>query len=220
MTREPRSRPLPDWLRDLPAAVAADLPKMTNSADYGPNAQWMLAAGSALMTLASTQAERLPFPGPWTMMLDTIIRQDGDGPWAADEGPHADRLAPGWLLSLARDIDDTARDRATIQDCRNALRHVTGFARAQIKPLAEPFARATTAGAFAVALLRRAVQPEESARRLENLLAIYHACDLRFWEVNGGWPWKPLRISPRAMFMAREIAAHAMGETTTMAGRA
>jgi hypothetical protein len=227
MKRDPRSRPLPAWLRDLPSVIDQDAreiseikPGTSDTHARGPHTVALLAGYSALIKAASMQAEKLPFPGPWTMMLHTLIDSAGPGPWSDEDGPRADLLRPDWVMAMARDIDDAARDPGTIKDCQQALRHVTGFPVAKVRALAEPFTRATTASAYAVALMRRAVTEEEAARRMESLLAIFYGCDLHFWADHGGWPWKPIPIQPSTMFLAREIVAQRLGEVAPVAGRA
>ncbi len=227
MTRKPRSHPLPDWLRDLPAAIDQEAQLLPAPADgqtpafwRGPHTMQLARAASVLFRRASMQAEELPFPGPWTMMLDTLITHGGDGPWSPDAGPRADLLSPDWAAALAREIADAALDKDTVKDCAGALRHVTGFPAATLRPLAGPFTAATTASAYAVALFRRAFTSVEAENRLKSILATWHACDLNFWADHGGWPWKPLIIDPQIMFVAREKIAHRLGEPAPAAGRA
>lgn len=227
MTREPRSRPLPDWLRDLPTVIDQDAreiskikPGTVDIHARGPHTVELLAGSSALIKAASMQAEKLPFPGPWTMMLHTLIDSAGPSPWSDEDGPRADLLRPDWAMAMARDIDDAVLDSGTLKDCQQALRHVTGFPAPKARALAQPFARATTASAYAIALMRRALTEEEAKRRLDSILAVFHGHDLHFWAHHGGWPWKSIPIKPSTMFTAREIVAQSLGEAAPVAGRA
>lgn len=227
MTREPRSRPLPVWLRDLPAEIGAEAlaipgpPTGQEPAFWrGPHAQRLVHAASALFKLAIDHAQKLPYPGPWTMMLHTLIQERGLEPWAADEGPRADHLDPDWTQRLASDIDQMARDKEATVGCTRSLAQVMAVSRKAVTRHVEPFTRATVTAGVATTLIRRAVTEAEADRRLEAMLASIHILDLRFWNDHGGWPWKPIPISPRAMFIAGELIALQTGEGPAVAGRA
>ena len=228
MKREPRSPPpLPAWLRDLPADIAAEAqaipgPAADKAPDFwrGPHTQQLVQAGSALFKLALGQAEQLPYPGPWTMMLSTIIGEQGICPWNDDEGPRAAHLDPDWMVRLAADVDTMARDKQSVRDCTRSLAKVMALSRVAATRHVTPFLRATVAAGAAVTLIRRAMTEEEADRRLEAMLATVHACDLQFWNDHGGWPWKPIQIDPRAMFLATERVAAQTGIAAAVAGRA
>lgn len=227
MTREPRSRPLPDWLHGLPADIEAEalaIPGPPNGQEptfwRGPHAQRLVQAASAMFKLAMDEAQKLPYPGPWTMMLHTLIQERGLDPWAADEGPRADHLDPDWTQRLARDIAKMARDKEATAGCARSLAQVMAISRKAVTRHVEPFTRATVLAGAAVTLMRRAVTEEEADRRLEAMLASVHTVDLRFWNDYGGWPWKPIPISPRAMFLGGELVARAMGQLSPVAGQA
>lgn len=218
---------LPAWLRDLPADIAAEAQAIPGPADghipdfwHGPHTQQLVQAASALFKLALDQAEQLPYPGPWTMMLSSIIQEQGICPWDDDEGPRATHLDPDWTFRLARDVDTMARDKQAARDCTRSLAKVMALSQVAAIRHATPFLRATVAAGAAVTLIRRAVTEEEAALRLEAMLATVHACDLQFWNDHGGWPWKPIQINPRAMFLAAERVAAQTGISAAVAGRA
>lgn len=227
MTREPRSRPLPDWLRDLPkeieaaALVLPDPPTGQEPAFWrGPHTQRLVQAACALFKLALAHAGKLPYPGPWTMMLHTLIQEQGLCPWNDDEGPRATHLDPDWIRRLTWDIDSMSRDKQATKGYAHSLAKVMALSRTAVARHIEPFTRATATAGAAVTLIRRALKEEEADRRLEAMLATVHSMDLRFWADHGGWPWKPITINPRAMFAGGEILARLTGEESAVAGRA
>ncbi|MFV3077497.1 hypothetical protein [Niveispirillum fermenti] len=229
MTRKPRSRPLPDWLpdwlRDLPAAVAAEkacdlLPDM--DAGWllpGPYARQLAAGAGSLISIAMTQAEKLPYPGPLTMMMETLIDAEPQ-PWPEGEGPTAQKVTAGWAGDMAQLIDNTSRNRGNQADCRRAMVKSETIPAKGIAPLILPITRAMVCGWFTVALMRRAFATEEANRRLGFLLALLHSLDQMFWADHGGWPWRPVKVCPQQMFLAREQVAASLGANVGAAGRA
>lgn len=225
MTREPRSRALPDWLRDLPAAVAAEkacdlLPDM--DAGWllpGPYARQLAAGAGSLVHIAMTQAEKLPYPGPLTMMMETLIGAEPQ-PWPEGEGPTARKVTADWAGDMALLIDHTSRNRGNQADCRRAMVKSGTIPAKGITPLILPITRAMVCGWFTVALTRRAFVAEEADRRLGFLLALLHSFDQIFWADHGGWPWRPVKVCPQQMFLAREQVAASLGAAAGVAGRA
>lgn len=215
---------LPAWLGSIPddylslnRAFLSDLIHgqidISEVPILGLHAPMMLNVAKALFDAATTQAEQLPYPGPWTLYVYHLAHNDKEpGPWDDDEGPRATEPVPTWLDQTLKDADRAANVAANRKDGIQLLAAM-GFTRAEARKCSMQFSRARAAGWVAVGLARRALPPAAALDWIDRYLSVILAIDLDLW--GGKYPWPVPPIDPTVMFEARQTVAQANG---TLAG--